>query len=155
MTQYQHNSVARWNVLVAVGIYGIFFAVTAGCREESGPGTVEATGLVTFQSEPVADANVIFLPTEANASLRGSQAVTDESGRFELSTYTGEVGKFKLGAMPGEYRVTINKLDVSGPNTTGRPPENQLPAKYDNASSSGLTATVTAEGENAFNFDLD
>lgn len=129
--------------------------LAAGCAEQSGPATVAATGSVTYQGQPVEGANVTLLPADPSGSLRGAQGVTDAEGRFELTTYTGEVGKFKPGAMPGEYHVTVNKLDLTGPNTTGRPPENLLPAKYNSAKASGLAATISADGENSIQLSLE
>ena len=70
------------------------------------------------------------------------------------------------GALAGNYRVTITKMEGSGgpqlseddPNYKGAGEEgemkNVLPEKYANAETSGLTATVT-EGNNNFDFQLE
>lgn len=101
---------------------------------------------------------------------------TQHSGTYKLTTFAAGDG-----AVPGEYKVAVTKLErtaasagaagsagglasgdlaadyeapkeVEGaaePST----PKSQLPAKYANAETSGLTATVS-EGPNNIDFDL-
>ena len=124
-------------------------ALLAGCGPTS-PSVVPATGIVTHEGVPVAQAVVVFLPENASEATRGGQAETDESGRFTLSTY--HQGTDFAGIAPGTYHVGITKLE---PVTDMRqPPKHLLPQKYRLPKTSGLTATVRADGENDFVFDL-
>ncbi|MBI3468548.1 MAG: carboxypeptidase regulatory-like domain-containing protein [Planctomycetes bacterium] len=125
----------------------------AGCGDKaSSSGTIPVTGLVTYQGKPVAEANVVFQSPE-----RGSFAMTDAEGCFELQTFeTGD------GALPGEYKVMISKLHIVAPEfdmgdpryVPPPPPKHLIPAKYADANSSGLTAKVEAGKANEFTFEL-
>jgi hypothetical protein len=111
-------------------------------------------GTITQNGKPVVGANVIFHPV-GNASNRlASQAVTNSDGRFDLSTHLGQ-GKYKRGIVPGEYAVTVTKLDTAAISKTYAPPPNLLPKKYSNPETSGLKATVTADQVNDYQFTVD
>ncbi|HEX3599245.1 MAG TPA: DUF6795 domain-containing protein, partial [Lacipirellulaceae bacterium] len=89
-----------------------------GCgRSATAPGTVKAGGTVTLGGKPVAGANVIFYPASSDVAAVASQAMTDDSGRFQLSTHVGG-GTFKSGIAPGKYAVAITKLDTAGISNT-------------------------------------
>jgi hypothetical protein len=97
-----------------------------------------------------------------------ASGVTDAEGKFRLSTFGNHDG-----AMPGTHAVAIVK---SQPTVTGEgmTPDDMsgdygrammqaakaakvktdLPEKYANAGTSGLTAEVTKSGPNEFTFDL-
>lgn len=135
------------------------FCVTAlalgcsqGASDPNRPKTYPVTGTVTMGGAPVDGANVIFQLSDGS---RSSSGVTDASGNYTLSTFASEDG-----ALPGEYRVAVTKYEkeaaASGqfdestytepdPNAPSTGPKNLLPAKYANAQSSGLTATVKEE----------
>jgi hypothetical protein len=116
------------------------------------------------QGKPVAEAQVTFAPI--SGSGRAAYASTDAVGRFTLG-----VEGHGDGAFPGEYFVSIVKNIVDGPVLTSEQevlkykqehdgnlpnvkPSDEVPAKYANPKSSGLTATVTDNGPNEFVFDL-
>jgi hypothetical protein len=124
-----------------------------GCGNSTGSGTVRTTGVVTFDGQPVAGANVIFYPVAASDPALASQAVTDPEGKFQLGTYAGG-GKFKPGIAPGQYTVAITKLDTAAIKSTLAPPKHLLPRKYENPKTSKLTADVSSERENNFEFSL-
>jgi hypothetical protein len=111
------------------------------------------TGTVTFNGNPVEGANVIFNPSTGSGQTLASQAVTGADGRFELKTHIG-AGEFKIGIVPGQYDVTISKLDTSGISSTLGPPKDLLPRIYRDPSTSGLKADVSADRENDFPFSL-
>jgi hypothetical protein len=136
----------------------LLIVCSAGCSGNDRPATYEATGLVVYQGEPVAGAQVGFVPSEAaDAAARPANATTDDSGEFSLATYY-RPGEELAGAQPGTYRVTIAKVDaqreIVDPYATGQLPEGALPARYADPERSGLTATITPEGENYFEFTL-
>jgi hypothetical protein len=143
----------RWELTATIGSL-LCCAVLGGCGTSSGTGTVPAAGTVTFGGQPVAGANVIFYPISATDPGLASQAVTDAEGEFQLSTHAGG-GKFKPGIAPGQYTVAITKLDTAAIKSTLAPPKNLLPSKYATPETSKLTADVSSERENNFEFSLN
>lgn len=141
-------------------------AVLTGCSDSApkreGPPTYPVSGVVTQGGSPVAGATVRFELADGSKSSSGR---TDAQGKYVLATF--EAGD---GALPGDYRVTIVKMEGGGsgqavseddPNYTGADEadegaeiKNLLPEKYAKVETSELTATVT-QGENTFNFQLD
>ena len=132
---------------------------------------VTGCGEVSVQ-RPVAQATVTFIGVDGKRVAAG---LTDANGKYTLTTF--QKGD---GAVPGEYRVKVEKFErAAGPSSTSAsetkgpaedknyvpPPEmapgataplpkNLLPAKYADPNTLGLTATVK-EGPNEFNFTVD
>jgi len=143
----------------------ILVPLLVGCGGDTGgadrPETVPVTGSVTYNGQPVEGATVTFVAGASEG--RGALGTTDASGKFQLTTF--EAGD---GAIPGSYKVTVAKTTGdSGPMTqedgvvvppTGGPPttevKDELPVKYKDASTSGLTADVQEGQDNEFTFDL-
>ena len=143
----------------------------AGCSDGR-PTRVPVSGTVTFQGEPLASANVTFLSTQADGHSASGR--TDDSGQFKLTTFSPDDG-----AIPGDYVVTIAmhdsrgaEIDVGaadqdlgadyeammmGEASSGgaQAQPGGLPAKYANASESGLTETVTEGKKNVIDIELD
>jgi hypothetical protein len=137
----------------------MFLAVAApsGCgKKDNRMARVPVTGTVLRMGQPVAGASVIFEPVGDTPAATGD---TDASGRFQLTTF--DKGD---GAVPGEYKVAVRKVEVMGgnlpadaPDDLERPPPDEkwlLPVKYGHTSSSSLTANVKADAENDFKFEL-
>jgi len=156
------NEAALANLLavaVLVSVLGL------GCTGQQGgdrPKTVRVTGTVTHSGEPVEGATVAFQSAGGSKSAIG---VTDADGKYTLTTF--ESGD---GAVPGEYQVKICKyqvetsqaVDESSPDYVppaegeqSAPPENLLPGKYADPTTSGLTATVSESGGDSFDFSLE
>ena len=95
-------------------------------------------GVVTLDGQPLAGAQVEFLPK----SGRPSSAETGEDGSYRLSYTAGE-----YGALVGQHTVKIHTA-VDGRDD---PESERLPARYHSASE--LTADVKA-GKNDFPFEL-
>jgi hypothetical protein len=130
------------------------FAFVGCSGTKAGPATVEVTGMVTLNATPAEGANVLFSPDIGSDDHRlASQAMTDSQGRFKLTTHIGG-GKFKSGIVPGQYIVTISKLDTAAAKNTFSPPKNLLPPKYADPKSSQLKAEVSAGQANDFQFSL-
>jgi len=110
-----------------------------GCGE-SGPRTVEASGVVTLDGNPVEKAQVTFI--DANAS-NPAVAITDAQGRFSLR-YNAE----KSGAIPGNYQVQVSKtvMELSQEEGTDIKLSHRLPKQYSNIATSGLTQSIPEAG---------
>lgn len=97
--------------------------ITVGCGGDQLE-TVQVSGIVTCQGKPVPNAQVMFNPQEISgrdASDLGKPAIglTDEQGRFTLSTYGDEDG-----VVAGRHAVNVSLLydeeaeDAVNPNET-------------------------------------
>lgn len=151
-------------IVVALVMVGSSLAL-AGCGGPARPAMAPASGTVMFQGKPLEGADVVFMN---EASPRNASGKTDAQGKFRLTTYDSFDG-----AILGEYRVTVAKTQVNEAMTgnvddpsagygaamnaaaSGQvETKNELPAKFANVETSGLTAKVTKEGPNEFTFDL-
>jgi hypothetical protein len=143
-----------WPIFVAPAI-AICGVAICGCGGSStGPGTTRVSGTVLFKGEPVAGANVTFYPAGNADPALASQAITDAEGSFQLSTHIAG-GKYKSGIAPGHYAVAITKLNTAAVSDTLNPPINLLPRKYADPKTSKLSADVSADRENTFDFALN
>lgn len=137
------------------------FVVTGCGGGPDRPQTVPVSGTVTYNGEPVADANVTFYPEEG----RPASGKTDAQGRFDSLT-TFEPGD---GAVVGKHTVTVNpSSEVSDEpiesgeayavpgegNGGGGGDESSIPEKYRDKASSDQTFTVEEGGENDFSIEL-
>ena len=127
----------------------------AGCGPDLShlPKTVTAEGTVTLDGKPIENATVVAIADQAEYSARG---VTDATGKYSLQAF-----EEKKGAVPGSYRVQVNKtvLTESG----GGEDENSigsvnvqygLPKKYAAVSTSGLTLVIPDQDKSDLNFEL-
>jgi len=133
-----------------------------GCGSKNPLGVVKVTGKVTLDGQPISGATVSFVPkSEADGQL--ASATTDAEGGYSLTTAgAGDIA----GAVPGTYSVILRKFEQEDVLGTGEEATSQgpsyaapkvtriLPAKYENATTSGLSATVEKRGQNVFDFDL-
>ena len=137
-----------------------------GCGGPKWPPTYKSSGIVTLDGTPVEQASISFYPLDGQ---KPANATTDANGAFEVTSFNAGDG-----AMLGSFGVTIEKFPVVEIETTpgGTPydesmntdegpsadsekdPVNELPEKYSDHEKSGLSATVTADGENVFKFEL-
>ena len=140
-------------------LFLILLVCVCGCAQH-GPVVQFVEGTVTLDGVAVADADVSFAP-------KGSEGIpalgkTDANGRYYLtSTQAGEFGK---GAVVGEYNVQVTKFidpDYVEPANVQpgdfvplAKPKHQLPEKYADVKTSGLSATVV-KGKNQIDFKLE
>ncbi|HEY0981827.1 MULTISPECIES: hypothetical protein [unclassified Schlesneria] len=135
---------------------------------------VPVSGTVNYKGQPVKGAVVTFA---TDKTPRTAVGVCDASGKFKLTTINSNDG-----AVPGEHVITIvtlpepgsampanasptdylaqmqqaqqsskgKKLQPPGAGNTGK----LIPAKYADASKSGLKRTVVPGEKNDFTFDL-
>jgi hypothetical protein len=85
--------------MLAVALLGAF----SGCGAKAGK-AVKVSGIVTLEGTPLAGAKVTYYPASGDAP---PMAITDNAGRFELSTFDLKTRKSTEGALPGEYKVTV------------------------------------------------
>jgi hypothetical protein len=144
------------NLLLLVTITAIL--ILNGCG--GGLKTVNVTGTVTFDGEPIAGATVNFVP-QGEGHI--AYAITDAEGRYRLQTSLGKPG---AGTTPGIYDVFFVKMQgvdqgeyvpsaesVSHVGPVVRP-RSLIPEKYNSPKTSGLTRTVENKKENVFDFNL-
>ena len=122
-------------------------------------GTVNISGTLTLDGNPVAGASVIFRPrSESGISAGGT---TDARGRFTVTSRIG--GEVARGVKEGEYDITFSKvkMEESLPSTNERAGNVQsevvyeIPQKYEDPQTSGLAPIrVEARGEKNFVFEL-
>ena len=83
-----------------------------------------------------------------------AKAITEKSGKFSLRAFDE-----KEGAVPGSYKVQVNKTIVSG-GTGGGDSEASvnvqygLPVKYSTTAGSGLTSTIPESGTSDIKLEL-
>jgi hypothetical protein len=100
------------------------------------PELTPVQGRVTLKGQPVPEAVVVFEPEKGALST----GATDAEGKFELF-YSGS----HKGAVPGQHKVRISKLDGEAGSET-------IPRQYNEQSQ--LTQLVSEPGPNDFTFDL-
>jgi hypothetical protein len=127
-------------------------------------GVTAVNGTVTQKGTPVAGATVTLVPTTQGA--RAASGITDATGKFTLTTLTpGD------GAFPGDYQVTVTKMEKVGKEYTQEeanayyaqnqtyPPSPEtksvLDAKYADAKTSGLKASVKKGEPNEIKLEIE
>lgn len=136
----------------------------SGCGGREYPPTYETSGAITLDGAPVEGVTVSFLPQDGQQPANGK---TDSNGRYRLTSFTRNDG-----AMAGGFAVVMMKFPkievVTTPTGTPWDPdnetdeynpddgeeENELPEKYADSKTSGMTATVVADSLNTFDFKL-
>lgn len=128
----------RWRV----GLVCAAILLMVGCS--GGHGTASVAGVVLYKGQPVEGATVIFHPQGADATAKPAQGKSGSGGKFTTATYFGPTEQ-AAGAMPGEYKVTVTKIDepvgIFDPHKDP-PPKNHLPKKYMTPQESPLKVTI-------------
>ena len=152
--------------LLLIAVTGI---VTVGCGSQDRTGSdpvYPVSDVVSYRGKPVAQADVTFFNAEKNRSAFGK---TNENGEFKLTTFSANDG-----AVEGQHVVTVVKIAQSaettpaapleseayvppgiGQSTEPKPPKSDLPEKYADQATSGLTAAVKTDGPNVVKLDLE
>jgi len=133
-----------------------------GCNN-SGLETFDVTGQITYQGEPASGADIAFVPQD-DLTLKPARGTSDDGGQYRLSVYVAPDNQ-PQGAMPGSYKVIIQKVETPKVDRVVdyqeeiRSPalraKHLLPTVYSEVDSTPLTATVSPDGENRFDFDLE
>lgn len=140
-----------WSLLTMLGL------LSAGCGGgEAQPVPVApVSGQVTLDGEPLAEAQVLFLPQgQGEQELSSpSRGVTDSQGHYSLTLELDG----RAGALLGKHRVEIRagKGEPPPPNELGLAPPapaDRLPSRYNE--SSELSLEISAGGTDQANFSL-
>jgi hypothetical protein len=127
----------RWPCFAGLCLIAV---VTLGCGP-SGPSLYKVSGTVTWNGRPLADGVIIFSPVDG--------AVAPDSGKIVQ-------GKYQFSTRAGSKRVEILATrDIPGkidPVMKAPVREQYIPAIYN--VNSTLTATVTPEGPNHWDYEL-
>jgi hypothetical protein len=94
----------------------VLLGAASGCSSKA-TNFVKVSGIVTLEGVPLEGAKVTYYPASGDAPALG---VTNRAGRFELSTFDLKTVKSSDGALPGEYKVTV-ELPSSGGRNPGGP----------------------------------
>ena len=145
----------------------LVFLTLSGCTSSLPKGarpTEPVSVTVTYNGEPVEGAIVTFISDESGPV--GAYGRTDARGVARMKTYVeGD------GAVVGAHKVTIAKTETVGGAHAEQSAENYdppelsagyvpptvkylIPQKYMSPGTSGLSAEVTENGPNEFQFDL-
>jgi hypothetical protein len=138
-----------------------------GCGE-SLPPRVPVEGSVLYKQKPLAGATVTF---KCEGAPRVASGITDDQGKFKLTMYTPNDG-----AMVGEHKITVIKLDTSKlvqGNMSAEDPGDayskamaqassgptgglkaELPQIYGDFTTTPLKETVSSTGPNIFTLQL-
>jgi hypothetical protein len=126
-----------------VWLFVALVTIVSGC-DSPGPRLAPVSGNLTQNGQPIVEAKIVLHPVEPQLTqLPLPMAITDESGRFAMTTLASNDG-----ALPGKYKVTV---ELRAPRKSGeetiRDGSHLLPQRYSNPATSDLVREVVA-GEN-------
>ena len=137
---------SRWARAAVLCLLPLVLSACGKKSVDGRPEMVPVAGTVLFNGQPSQGATVVFAP---EGHQYAATAKTDLSGRFELMTF--DPGD---GAVPGDYKVTVSLCEVIPLAGGAIREEHHLPKRYLDFQTSGLTATVAAEGPNDVRLEL-
>jgi hypothetical protein len=134
---------------------GIGFCCSGCGGGEEIPDLYTVTGTVTYQGQPVPNADVVFIPDgkpdPKKPAPPRAYGKTDEKGKYELLFLDGEEG-----APAGKYKVVVTAYKPYGPDDdTETKPQSLIPEKYSSTASSGITKEVKDKDGNVIDLPLE
>jgi hypothetical protein len=138
------SAVSAW--LLAAAALGALGGIGCG---GSGPALGKVSGKVSFQGKPLTEGTITFASQEKGPTIT---AKIGPDGAYRVKTAKGE------GLPPGRYEAWISppvvELPVGMVKEMPKPREYpEIPAKYRQARTSGLTLTVE-QGDNTLDVDM-
>ena len=135
----------RFRVMILTAV----FAAT-GCAAPADSLPRETiSGTVKLDGKPLISGLIQFQPTSPGEATAGGAGITD--GKYAITRAEGLV--------PGKYQVIITSVAASTatpgamPGDSPPPTKELIPTKYN--TKTNLSAAVTKEGPNTFDFNLD
>ncbi len=111
------------------------------------PAVFKTTGRVMWNGSPAGGA-LVTLHSKAHSLAASGRA--DADGAFTLTTW-----RLGDGAVAGEHAVSIESIVITGYTVDGLPIEvNDMPPKYQNPETSGLTAVISDVSSNVLSFEV-
>jgi hypothetical protein len=115
-------------------LWGLLLAASAGVAGCGGQGKpVKVNGVITLDGKPLPGATVTFLPAAEGG--RSASGLTEANGSFNLTTF-----KPGDGALPGEYKITVQVLEGDKSN------QSQDPTQMDDKARAAFFARMNPAG---------
>ena len=142
MTNILSNRLLGHAVIPLVAIVALL-----GCSSQKGSPKFPVTGRVLVNGEPAGGMYIRFHALQEDLDGQDAQpvAITDEEGRFELSSFTGGDG-----AAAATYHVTF-----FWPVIPLVPSDDRLQGSFSTPGASGFEVTINAEATDLSPFELD
>jgi hypothetical protein len=134
----QKELTMSWNRRIALFLLPMLCLTLSGCGRRALPPTYPVHGSVTLDQKPVSGGMITFASSETG----DLQAIPIENGKYE--------GQARAGKRRVEIRAYPPRQGPIAP--MDPPPANYIPAQYNSATT--LSAEVTPQGPNQFNFEL-
>jgi hypothetical protein len=134
------NNLMNYRLFLLLTVLPVLIAAT-GCGP-TGPKLYPVSGTVSWNGKPLPEGDIIFAPA--------SPGELEDAGKIVA-------GKFAFQARPGAKKVKIMANRSEGPvdPQMGLAPRVQyIPPQYSSAEKTTLTAEVTENGKNEFEFTL-
>ena len=135
----------------------VSFALLIGCGggNPAAKGLVPASGVVTLDGSPIGEVTITFHKTQPDGNPGGA-CLSRADGSFTVNTFGDGDGIF-----PGEYKVTLNKSDVTYPVSDEEIVQLELegkeipqgkvvqhfPQKYLNKDTTDIIVTIAEKGD--------
>ncbi len=126
--------------------------VISGCGKGGSAKLYPVKGTLTDGGKPLANADIVFTPKDVKETVAPSSfGTTDASGNFELKTANDGIG-----AVAGEHTVSVTVGGVGSEPKEGADGGEEKPSTgaIQEPKEYGLTATVSADGENDLKLDV-
>lgn len=105
-------SAIQQEIVLQTAIIGCCLLLLGGCQTKKSIGTdiVRVSGMVTLDGEPLADANLVFIPFQASGE-RDSLAPVSMATTDALGNYSLRITEQTEGAVVGWHNVLISKIN--------------------------------------------
>lgn len=142
-------------------ILGATLLLSTGCQKGGLSGLVPCSGVLLYNGEPVADAQLMFA-SQDGATGRSATAKTGPNGEFQATTLNANDG-----ILPGTYKITARKMSEGAALEEGMSDaeiaamgggkdemQDLLPLKYAAPATTDLTVTVDKPGLKDYKIEL-
>jgi hypothetical protein len=136
-------------LLLLIAVFSLL--CNLGCGSKGVPGYKAVSGSVTLDGQPLDQGLIQFQP-QGGGGVNGSARI--EAGKYALPEGGGlPVGSYKVAISSTNAPAATSSDPMEAMNQAGKAKaEERIPAQYN--SKTTLTATVTDNGEQVFNFDV-